>query len=476
MEIEELKSKVKKFIIEFRKIEAEKGEIGDSQLYLVPCQTTMLWFQNEKKDDNLQIFIFTHWNDEKDLEVDVYGPIKLSEFIPFSKSFIEKEKWSRTVNTDDSSDLLKFNWNKPFFDERYQYSKIIELILFEAYKKSKKDKSPLNYRNFQYLYWIFTHKFQDMNISNEIEKLFQKQYGIRDVDKNSNIFRGVYTYFYPPLWIGPPPSISFEDRINNFFFSEISKTYKTNLKGYDIILKSDGFIALEIIKQKKAIDMINLIMALVFLSGIDAWSIGDRDLMSIVLEKSSNFILEEGYYDTNIRYKLRLESKGRLSEVFSKDMSVTSEKRIKKIIKKVEVLFDNKEIFKSLIFLIESYTHLVRHRYSQSFIMNWITIERYINNLWQKFIKDKGYTGKRKKFLKNDTRTWTVASRIEILNISGLLSDNDYRIINGFRDARNRFTHDKKMITRHLSKECLDFTKSLIIQMIGEFDKTLIPL
>ncbi len=476
MEIEELKSKVKKFIVEFRKVEAEKGEIGDSQFYLVPCQTTMLWFQNKKKDYNLQIFIFTHWNDEKDLDVDVYGPIKLSEFIPFSKSFIEKEKWARTVNTDDSIDLLNFNWNKPFFDERYHYSKIIELILFETYNKSKKDKSPLNRKNFQYRYWIITTKFQDMNIGNEIEKLFQKQSSIRDGDKNNNIFRGVYTYFYLPLWIGPPPSISFEDRINNFFFSEISKTYKTNLKGYDIILKSDGFIALEIINQKKAIDMINLIMALVFLSGIDVWSIGYRDLMPIVLEKSSNFILEEGYYDTNIRYKLRLESKGRLSEVFSKDMRIISENRIKKIIKKAENLFDNKEIFKSLIFLIESYTHLVRHRYSQSFIMNWITIERHINNLWEKFIKNKGYTGKRKIFLKNDTRTWTVASRIEILNISGLLSDNDYRIINGFRDARNRFAHDKKMITGHLSKECLDFTKSLIIQMIGEFEGTIIPI
>ena len=80
MGIEDLKSKVRNFIIEFRKVEIEKGEIATSLFYAVPCQVTMLWFQNERKDYNLQIFIFTHWNNKQDLEIDIYGPINFSEF------------------------------------------------------------------------------------------------------------------------------------------------------------------------------------------------------------------------------------------------------------------------------------------------------------------------------------------------------------------------------------------------------------
>ena len=107
--------------------------------------------------------------------------------------------------------------------------------------------------------------------------------------------------------------------------------------------------------------------------------------------------------------------------------------------------------------------------------MNWITIERYINTIWQTFIKDKGYTGARKRFLKKDIRTWTVASRLEVLNIIGLLNDREYQIINKFRDARNKFAHGKEIITEDLSRECLDFTKSLIIKLIGDINSSLLP-
>ena len=313
MEIKEFESKIKKYITDFRRTEAERGEIADSKFYLKPCQITVVWFQNEDQSRDLQVFIFTHWDEEEDLEVEIHGPVKFSEFMKFSKSFIKQEKWSRSINIENYPDPSIFHLHKPFFDAEYQYSKIVELILFKAYDllKAKIFQEANDYR---YHNWILYSKFQDKDIDAEIEKLFKEQKVKAEVSEDRGIFKGVYTYFYPNLWIGPPPAISFEDRINDVPLSKFLKGYKTSFKERDLILKSNGYIALETKDGEIPTEEVNLIMALVFLSGKDITSITRWDLMSITFEKSTGRPLLVKFSEITERSRLHHESTSRISE------------------------------------------------------------------------------------------------------------------------------------------------------------------
>lgn len=126
-----------------------------------------------------------------------------------------------------------------------------------------------------------------------------------------------------------------------------------------------------------------------------------------------------------------------------------------------------------MLFHLESATEFSRDKYPQSLILSWISIERYINLLWKRFMESKGYSRKRIRFL-NDTRTWTVASKTEVLNIIGLINAVDYDKINKFRAARNNFVHDKTTIKKELALECLEITKYFIIKLIEDHDKLLL--
>ena len=90
MEIKDLRTKIIEYITIFREKETELGEIAESRFYRMPCQVAVVWFQDEDKNHDLQLFIFTHWEEEKDLEVDIQGPVKFADFIKFSKNFTAK--------------------------------------------------------------------------------------------------------------------------------------------------------------------------------------------------------------------------------------------------------------------------------------------------------------------------------------------------------------------------------------------------
>jgi len=181
----------------------------------------------------------------------------------------------------------------------------------------------------------------------------------------------------------------------------------------------------------------------------------------------------QAFLDVTARSSIREEIHKSISEFLREERILIPLNEFQHYLRITEILCDNDIFTKSILFHFESLTEYYRDKYPQALILSWITIERYINMLWQKFLEEKQYEGRRKDFL-NDHRTWTAASKIELLNTIGLVDQKDYDSINKYRKARNDFVHDDKDIKQELALECLEFTKYIVIKIIGKSENQVI--
>lgn len=480
MESENLKSKITQFVKGFREsfnrlLEEEKKKVSPSFKVVtrIPCQITVVWMQEPTKNRHLQVFFFTHFEDLGDLQIEIVGPFKPLEFSRNVKNLLNEDRWSRKVVKPQITIFRVGDLDKPLPGEEYPYSSLIEKILAQAYIFFKKELSIFIY---QIDHWIIHERFQDKDIESFIKTNLIRSAKTTVSDSSMKRIKCQCTYFFPPCWIGPKPAVEFEDRLKKVQASKYIKSYNTKLKDKFVRFESNGSIALETENWEEALKLINLLMAVISISGRELISAGRWDLVPIVYEEyetNKYRVLSQAYLNPTERSKMKMDMYHSITELLSQERKVIPLNEFVNFLKITEILFDNDIFTKSLLFYFESLTEYSRDKYPQALILSWITIERYINMLWQSFLKEKGYKSKRLEFLK-DFRTWTAASKIELFNVIGVINQEDYDSINKYRKARNDFVHDKKTIKQELALECLEFTKYIIFKILGESENQLI--
>ncbi|HZH50275.1 MAG TPA: hypothetical protein VEZ16_00185 [Microvirga sp.] len=80
------------------------------------------------------------------------------------------------------------------------------------------------------------------------------------------------------------------------------------------------------------------------------------------------------------------------------------------------------------------------HDFPASLITSWAVTEKLGNVQWDRFLKDKKFNKRRRELLL-DSRTYSAAVRLEVLELSGFISEDLYTRTNDIRRARNNWIH-----------------------------------
>ncbi|MBZ2164477.1 hypothetical protein [Methanobacterium spitsbergense] len=393
------------------------------------------------------------------------------------------EKWNKLVHGNESKIYIK---DRKYSDE----IKIILINGIETFKnyiqnlhsKRKKTNSTIIKMRIgpDAFGWVHLGKIQEIKPENEVfniisqVKLRKKQKLIKPINENreKKFIQGYGTFFYPPIWIGdqfPNPSLS--DILSRKPLVKFTKTIQDiNYKNKILIIKSDGFVAIEETDRKKATKKLNEIMAIALLFDIPVSIINESELGEVKIDPDDRKIGSQSMPINSMRTSL-VNAQWNIPVNMEFNRIKISKNKIYKLFGTIDKI-TNDEIFKDfLIFYLESYTYFMNYLYSQSFIISWLIVERYLSIKWkEKIIDNIVENDKQNKNRKNDLKNpgrWSAYYIIETLRLLGIIkTDDEYKIFMNLKRKRDKIVHEGQECSKKESEKCLNLAKRILNEQI----------
>jgi hypothetical protein len=98
--------------------------------------------------------------------------------------------------------------------------------------------------------------------------------------------------------------------------------------------------------------------------------------------------------------------------------------------------------------------------------MSWVIVERQMSWIWQKFLREEGIGGERRKKLTNPAYA-TMDFILEALSLKGLLSQNDYQDLMSLKNKRNDIIHSGEFVTLQEAEKCFGLAEKIVKQKSG---------
>ncbi len=187
--------------------------------------------------------------------------------------------------------------------------------------------------------------------------------------------------------------------------------------------------------KEQALRILNLIMAVGTLRGIDLYAVREHELGEAQYNKEKKEVGGHSYALSSIRM-MQSSLPGR-SPYFGTEIDP---KRLQEAIMEAEKLYPNLKAVEELRLFIESFTHFNDSEYAQSFVLSWSIIERHLYELWTKKLAEMDLDEDRQSKLLN-TVQWSTDYLIEVLSLSADISDLEYEAYGELKKKRNRFIH-----------------------------------
>lgn len=457
-----LESWIKDFIIYSREQSQKTDFIPDD--FKSPCQIDVIWLQDTNLKTDYQIFVFTKWQDVLDLNFELEGPKNISDIINTFDSFIKKDKWTKTLDDETAigntySEALEesfLHFIKNFDQNPFMRNKIRNRMnvakdcfawVFDGKIQAKDVKDIFK--------MVYEHELKDHENSQQ-EVSIPKPVPAKEMDK------GYATFFYPAIWIGNGPNPSFNDRLRGVSLGAyIKNIYTTDYKGRSLIVESDGFLAITETNKEKALDLLNEIMGTALLLKIPNIKIREFELIHVEIDPKTKQIGSWQGNSSFARTRLLEERLQGDPKWYTGHKLFLKENDIVQVIDKSKELNLDTEYTNFLDFFFEAFTHLYNTEYSQSFIMSWTIIEKYLYTLWEKTLKELNKElaqGRKKELLK-----WNLHPILEIMNLYGELDDPNFKLLKELKSKRNRIVHRGESCSKENAKKCFDLANNLLL-------------
>lgn len=481
MDDNELKNWCEKLILRFRDKyntldECQRKNVDFFDNLTPPIQLNVFWFQNKAFNINLQILFFTKWDESEDLTIIVHGPTEFSKSAKFIEEVLNNNIWERPF-------LTKLTFEPP--GTEIKYSTRLKSLFIEAFGNFRRyfaslflildSKSiSLSKRYIQTMEcfpWICYGNISNWDLNKMIDSMFKKsQENIHKPQKiteqNQKDIKGYGCYIYPPIWLGEPPKLSLEEEILGTSYHSHDKEQLTLIyKEKTLLIEKDGFIAIGEDNKQIAKDMLNEIMSIAHFFNLHFYIIRESDLGDVSIQQGNNKIVSSSFEGKTLRTELSEDRWKDLSQLTLMSRMKVSKKDIRKIVELAETVMTNNESSNLYTLYLEANTHFLNFEFSQSFIMSWILIENKILSVWEKFIDDQIINNTRSKKLKN-RKFRTIDDKIEILNITNQLSNQDYKSYIKFKNIRNKIVHKGFKASKNEAKECLNVCTKILKEII----------
>jgi len=126
--------------------------------------------------------------------------------------------------------------------------------------------------------------------------------------------------------------------------------------------------------------------------------------------------------------------------------------------------------------LLHGTTFFARNQWADSLVHLWTSTEQIVEGIWLERLLDgpevAGITAGRRRAFLSDSRTWTVATRLEVLSRMSLLPDDTYALLDVARQGRNKFAHTGAIPSSEVAEAALTGLLQLVSLRTTAFKDT----
>lgn len=467
---------IKNFRAECDKLdELEKSQIPNYLNFKSPCQIEFFWVDEPVE---YQLFITMHDPDAKDGAIFINGPYKRHEILKKAIEIMNEPRWKKKTPYKEYTEFSEYD------DVGYQENKYSDAFVHQisAFYRNLNRNIAVNFEGGQIsgqsmgdYDWCSTIKgnIAKQNnpmslISESIKSAKQKAFDIRNkndsdlTQKNVRIkenkkLKIIGAYYYPTIRIGDNLELSFQEKLTNsigspIYFPQIDHEFKLNGKfGF---FDSFGFIGIQTDSEKEATQILNTIFGISLLLGFDSLSVRESELSSAKMNSESKSLGGFSWQNSDTKRPSPYSSHGLRKTAIPTDS-------MKEIIDITEKVLRNDTLNDSILFLLESYTHLHDSEYSPSFIFSWFIIEKRISQLFDEMLSEKKVSKNRKKKFENHEK-WSSDTKIEVLNFCGKITNEEHQYISKYNKMRNKLVHQNNKLGKNESNELFEFSKQIV--------------
>ncbi len=291
-----------------------------------------------------------------------------------------------------------------------------------------------------------------------------------------------------------------------------------------IFLRKEDSIPEEFPSSGKIFNLIkylNEIFSILLLFDFNVISVESGDFSLVYYFPESGFLSESYKSDSYGESQFKKRFKNFIDYEFKRDYTIFPLENFQKVLRIAEIVNNDDKLGVIPVILLQSYSNIKRGEFSQSFLLGWTIIEYYINKLWFNHIIETNSLIQLKNYLKkcyskfssiqkdllreidsfnqeeetimnnlnkitklniekaesiekikeylSKNRNITARIKLDMVYYAKLIKEEEYKLINNFRDKRNKFMHENALIDPSTSTKCygmcLIYVKSLISEI-----------
>lgn len=476
---------LQRFLSVFRAETEELNEMPGVKIsnlddFSAPCQIHLFWFQAEPNIDYCCL-LQTKMKNSPDGLVEVIGPMHPSEADEVLSEVLRWDRWSE--ESEDANYLLfegdDRSIRKSVASSLFQAKqRLNQQILRCAYVKEPPSGRPMGKQIFSdngFTWDIYgdLRNEDPLDIINDIRRNVIRLGGTepppRPVKPNRasarrNRTSAFGTYFYPQMWVGELPSHTAHEILQGSLPAELltpTEAVATTYKGHKVIVKHDGYIAINAASRTQTTLLLNEIMATAWLYGMDTTTVREAEVGDAIMNVDDSTVASQGSAVVSLRTASAFGLPWSLGHSDVRFRQTITESKLLKVITDAETLNSDANTQSLLSFLLEAHTHLAAQEFRQSLVMTWLVVESWINKTWSEALFAKDVIGKRRKRLSNNS-TYTSEIKSETLNLLGLIGDQQLTRLTSIRRQRNNVVHEGYAPSRQEAHSAIEFATNIL--------------
>jgi hypothetical protein len=479
--IENLKNYLIKIIDEFRKEYdtldgLERKYIAPDTIFSDPCQIEIFWVSDPSE---FQLFVLLHDPNRQDKDIIINGPFSENQISDKVIEIMDEPRWKETAPYTENS----WSSSSDAGDKEHKYSDEFAghfLHFLNVIRQTSSQSFPPGLITSQGMgesdyCGIFKGNIAELPPSEIDQKSFieyAKQHAVsvksglipdveelKTAEKEKNVRKFFGSYYYPGARIGNNVELTFREKIygpNIFEYPkfEYGFTFNDRMGFFDRY----GLVLIESEREEEAIKIINTIFGISIIHGVESFSVRKSDILETELPFD---YMQSGKPLGSYRRKISTIT-GYAPNFFGgmKGTQITLEK-MQEIIKVSEKVFRNEKLDESLLFLLESNTHLKNAEFSHAYIFSWQLVEQYISKEFRTLFSEKKEI--KSKAGKNiDPDKMKNRNKLDMLYSEKKLNNQDYSFLTVYNKKRNDFVHSGKTITESDAENLFKFAFKII--------------
>lgn len=447
-----------------------------------PCQIEVFWLE----EPEYQIIYINRDTSREDKDIIINGPYAEDFFLDEVEKVLREPRWTKVI--PESTHFKDLGVFKDLADMTYAEAFELGLSFFSReIKESFLDRKRDEFGHFRSMSSLVPSRgtlllrrgdLTALDSKDEAEhflKVSTYKPSAREIaEEKTALGRLVDSYgssFYPPIWVGSKLKKSFRLRIIGKDGTIIPRKVcpdALSFLGAQVMVYSDGFVG--VITQDKvlALRILNTIFGVASALGIECSPVTELELVKVSVDRVSldiNFwsllhrVVKIPHWSPRASVLL---APGQSEEYYNR--KAIASKRIKEIVTKAERLSKDSELTEQLLFWNAGRNHYISGEYGQSFVMNWMVIEKNIHNMLDDL---RSQNKSLNNYLEKLQERGPLDHILALLEVGGIVVNNiQYSELNELRLKRNDFIHSKKEIDQkwyeQWSKKCLKIATQFI--------------